>query len=228
VIRVSAGVVLVPLLAALAVGGAAAAHRPSPGQEPALIAALRGAQGDVAIQAVTVSSADGGFASIDWGFANNGYSARNNSVLARRGGDWQILWTRELEQPADGACVYVPALVAHDLLRVTCPPPATLHATSATRAETAVIRASFLTSAVTPYARSSRLGHVCVSRLDPRWAAAASVSNVSGAVAYVWFRHGLHWNPTYESMAQINLPPPPRVVLSLASCVGYNPADYGG
>ncbi len=148
-------------------------------------------------------------------------------MLARSGGDWKVVWTRELEEPADGACVYVPAPVAHDLLRVTCPPPAILHARSATRAETAAIRASFLSSALTPYARSSRLDHVCLSRLDPRWAAAEAVSNVSGAATYVWFRHGSRWQPTYDSTAQTSLPPP-GVVLSLASCVGYNPADYGG
>ena len=199
--RGAAGALLVAvLLAALAVGGAAGARRPSPAQRLAIVAALRGEQGNVAIETVKVSSADAGFASIDWGFANNGFSARNNSVLARSGGDWKVVWTREIEEPADGACVYVPAPVARDLLRVTCPPPAALHARAATRAETVVIRASFLTSALTPDARSSRLGPICLSRLDPRWAAAGAVSNVSGAVTYVWFRRGgERWEPTFES-----------------------------
>jgi hypothetical protein len=217
------GALVAPLLFA---GAAAAARGPSPTEREGIVAALRGLQGDVAIERIRVSTgAD--YASIDWGFANDGYSALNNSVLGRSDGAWRVLWTREREQRADGACVYVPAPVARDLLRVTCPSRARLYARRATAAELAAVQAGFRTSRLTPYAPSSRLGHVCVSRLDPRWAAAAAVSDISGAITFVWFRHGARWAPTYDSTSRSGAPPP-GVVLSLASCVGYNPADFGG
>jgi hypothetical protein len=228
--RRAARAAVAPLLALLApagVDGAEAARRPSPIEQHGIIAALGGQQGDVAIRRVTVSSKSAAYASIEWGFANNGYSALNSSVLGRAGGAWRVLWTRELEQPADGACVFVPPLVARDLLRVTCPAPTILHARGATPAELASIRAGFRAGAITRCAASSRLRRVCVSRLDARWAAVVAVSDVSGASRYVWFRRRARSEPTYDSMSTSGAPPP-AVVLSLASCVGYNPAEYGG
>jgi hypothetical protein len=220
----AAGALLALLLLA---GWAAAARGPSPAERHGIVAALRGQQGNVAIERIKVSSTSADYASIDWGFANNGYSALNDSVLARSDGAWRVLWTREREQRGDGACIYVPAPVVRELLRVSCPSAASLRGRRATAAELAAIEAGFRTSGVTPYAPSSRLRRVCVSRLDPRWAAAAAVSEVSGVTTFVWFRQGTRWAPTFDSISRSGAPPP-AVVLSLASCVGYNPADYGG
>jgi hypothetical protein len=222
---VKAGAVALVLVAALAAGGAAAAITPTAAQRLAITKALRGEQGDVAIQKILVSSANPAYASMNWGFANGGLSSLNNSVLGKTGGKWKVLWTREIEQPADGACVYVPARVAHDLLHVTCPAASKLHARAATAAELSVLRRGFLTSRLTPYSKTgTRLTHTCVSRVDPAWAGATAVS-IAGGHTYVWFKNG---RPTFESLVQTGSPPPPAVVLSLASCVGYNPADFGG
>jgi hypothetical protein len=222
--RVTAGAVLLLMLAS-PVAGARAARTPSPAQKAAIVAAFRSEQGDVAIQAVVVSSARPGFASMKWGFANRGLSAYNNSLLALEGGRWKVLWTREWEQPADGACVYVPVAVARELLNVSCPPPATLHARAATAAEVATLTRSFHSSTLTRYAStSSGLSRACVSKLDPAWAAAVA-GFPAGSPVYIWFRHG---SARFESLAQSGAPPPPWVVLSLASCVGYNPAEFGG
>ncbi len=223
--RFTAGALLAAALGSLLVGAAAAAHNPSPAQKAAIVAAFRREQGDVAIQTVVVSSANPGFASMKWGFANGGLSAYNNSVLALVGGSWKVLWTREVEQPADGACVYVPAAVARELLDVSCPPPAKLHARAATAAEAAAVSRSFRSSTLTRYARSSSgLRRLCVSKLDPAWAAAAAAFPSGGSV-YVWFRHR---TVAFESLVQAGAPPPPWVVLSLASCVGYNASEFGG
>ena len=222
--RFKAGAVLLATLASLVVGAAAAARNPSAAQKAAIVAALRSQQGDVAIQKVVVSTANPGYASLKWGFAAGNLSAYNNSVLGFDGGKWKVLWTREIEEPADGACVYVPAAVAHDLLDVSCPPASKLHARAATQAEVATFSKSFHSSKLTPYSKSSTgLGRVCVSKLDPAWAAAVA-GFTSGSTVYVWFRHGV---TAFESFLQTGEPPPPWVVLSLASCVGYNPSDYG-
>jgi hypothetical protein len=222
---VKAGAVALLVVVALVVGGAAAAVTPTAAQRLAITKALRSEQGDVAVQKILVSSANPEYASMNWGFATGGLSALNNSVLGRADGKWKVLWTREIEQPADGACVYVPAQVAHDLLHVTCPPASKLHARAATAAELSVLRKGFLASRLTPYSRTgTRLTRVCVSRLDPRWSGATAVS-IAGGHTTIWFRNG---KPSYESFAQVGPPPPPAVVLSLASCVGYNPADFGG
>jgi hypothetical protein len=220
-----AGAIALIAVAALAVGGAAAAVTPTASQRIAITQALRSQQGDVAIQKILISSSNPAYASMNWGFANGGLSSRNNSVLGNQSGKWKVLWTREVEQPADGACVYVPAPVAHDLLHVTCPPASKLHARAATAAERTQLVRGFLTSKLTPYAKSgTRLTRTCVSRLDPKWAAASAVS-IAGGHTYVWFKNA---TPAFESLVETGPPPPPAVVLSLASCVGYNPAEYGG
>jgi hypothetical protein len=215
------------VVAALAAGGAAAARTPTPAQKVALTKALRSQQGNVAIQKVLVSSANPGYASIGWGFTNGGVAAQHDSVLGRTGRTWKVLWTRDKEAPADGACVYVPAAVAHDLLSVSCPPPAKLHARAATRVELRLIDAGFHRSNVTPYSRTSTgLERVCISRASPSWAGGVA-KFTSGASVYVFFRHvGTRWTPTFESLLQQRTPPPQVVLLSLASCVGYNPSDY--
>jgi hypothetical protein len=226
VIRATAVAAIFALAVALIVGTAGAARTPSPAQKAAIIAAFRHEQGDVAIQNVFIATAHPAYASMNWGFANGGLSAHNNSVLVQSRGTWKIVWTREIEEPADGACVYVPAAVARELLGVSCPPAAVLHARTATTAELASMKRGFLHSRVTPYAKTSTLSEACVSKLDPHWAAAVSLSRVSGGTTYVWFKLGKRWQPAFESFAQLGATPPHAVMLSLASCVGYNPADF--
>jgi hypothetical protein len=226
--RLKAGALALVVVAALAAGGAAAAVTPTPSQRAAIVQALRSEQGNVAIQKILISTTNPAYASMNWGFANGRLSAHNNSLLGRAGGAWKVLWARQAEQRADGACVYVPARVAHDLLHVTCPPASKLDARAATTAELARLEAGFLASRLTPYSKTSTgLTRACVSKLDPHWAGAVS-SSPAGSRTFVWFKDGTRWLPVFESLVQAGSPPPPAVVLSLASCVGYNPADFGG
>ena len=221
-----AGAAVLVVVAALVVGGAADARTPSAAEKAAIVAAMRSDQGNVAIQQVLVSTANSSFASMNWGFAQNGFSALHSSLLGMTRGEWKVLWTRDLESPADGACVYAPATVARDLFHVSCPPPAALHARTAMPAERRGILGGFRSSELTPYAKTAlALSHVCISRADADWAAGVA-SFESGSTVYVFFRHTRGWRPVFESLLQQTPPPPSTIVLSLASCVGYNPADY--
>jgi hypothetical protein len=224
--RVKAGAAVLVLVAALAAGGAAAARTPTPAQKAAIVKAMRSEQGDVGIQKVLVSTANPSFASTNWGFANNGFSALHSSLLGMTKGEWKVLWTRDLQAPADGACVYAPATVARDLFHVSCPPPDVLHARMPTAAERNGILAGFKSSDLTPWAKTAlSLSHLCISRANQSWAGGVA-SFESGSTVYVFFRHTKHWRPVFESLLQQTAPPPPAILLSLASCVGYNPADY--
>lgn len=220
--RLKAIALFVILGTALAVGGAAAARNPSSSQKIALIAALKAEQGQVAIQSISVSTAAPGYASMLWGFK----TAVNNSLFQLDGGHWKVVWTRESEQPADGACVYVPAPVARDLLKINCPSDVALHARAATADEAGLLKASFRSSKVTPYGKSAlALTHPCVSRLSPDWAAA--IAQFSGTSGVVWFKHGSNWRVVAETLFGRGTPPSHVVVLSLASCAGYNPSEFG-
>jgi hypothetical protein len=223
---VKAGAAVLVLVAALAAGGAAAARSPTPSQKAAIVAAMRSEQGNVAIQKILVSTANPSFASMNWGFADKGLSALHSSLLGRNRDEWKVLWTRDLEAPADGACVYAPARVARDLFHVACPPQAALHARTANRVERKGILAGFRSSDLTPYAKMAlALSHVCVSRANRAWAGGVA-SFESGSTVYVFFKHTKGWRPVFESLLQQTPLPPSAIVLSLASCVGYNPADY--
>jgi hypothetical protein len=223
---IKAGASVLVLLAALAVSGVAAARTPTPAQKAAIVAAFRSQQGDVAIQKIQLSSTNPGFAMMNWGFAVRGMTAFHTSLMARSGKTWKVLWTRDVQDPANGACVYVPGPVARDLLGVNCPPPAKLRARAATVSERGLIGRGFRKSSLTPYAKSATsLSHVCVSNADPSWAAAVAAFP-SGDSVYVFFRHGKRWAPAFESVLQQGTPPPSLVVLSLATCVGYDPAAF--
>ncbi len=109
-------------------------------------------------------------------------------------------------------------------------PPAVLHARDANRAERRGILVGFRSSELTPYARNAlSLSHVCVSRMNRTWAGGVA-SFESGSTVYVFFRNtkpsARGWRPVFESLLQQAPLPPASIVLSLASCVGYNPADY--
>jgi hypothetical protein len=216
------------LLAGATAASALGARPPSGSERRALTAALRAQQGSVAIGAIRVSSLDPGYARLDWGFANGGLSSRNTSVLARSAGSWRIVWTRESEQRADGACIYLPAPVAHELYGVGCPAAGLLRASPASAGQRAGLRAGLLASALTSVGRSATgLRHACISRLASGWAAAVARFPSGGSVV-VFFDDVHGWKPVYVSLVAAGRLPPARVVLSLASCVGFNPADYEG
>ena len=124
---------------------------PTHAQRAALVASLRHAQGDVAVQTISVSKADSSYATIRWGFK----TATSDSLFHHAGGRWKVIWSRESERPADGACAFSPAKVVRELYGVKCPSEAALHARTATAAEQAALEASFRSSKLTPYWRDT-------------------------------------------------------------------------
>jgi hypothetical protein len=202
--------------------GSALAARPATARERALlIVALQSTQGEVGFDSAMVSAPDKSYALVRWGAKGN-----RNDIFHLTGGRWQSIWTREFTAPADGACAFAPASVVHDLLRVTCPPAQALQARPATKAELGLLQRSFKTSPLTRYWRDAHgLKPVCISRLNGRWAAAQAL--FPGTEGILWFRLGSRWQVVFETIVGRGTLPPHSVVLSLASCVGYNPAEFG-
>ena len=197
---------------------------PTRAQRTALVASLRHAQGDVAVQTISVSKADSSYATIRWGFK----TATSDSLFHHAAGGWTLIWSRESERPADGSCAFSPAKVVHELYGIKCPSEAALHARIANAAEQAALEASFRTSKLTPYWRDAhRLANPCISRVDSTWAAAMATFR-SGAKGVIWFKHGRKWTVVRETLFGGGTRPPPRIVLSLASCAGYSAAEYEG
>ncbi len=218
-------------LAALAVGavvvpGAAALRAPTPAELHSLKAALVRDGGLYGFSFARISTVDPRYASLRY-FAGN---PETGVVLRRRVGSmWKYVYDFGLlKERGDGACAFVPAAVVRDLLGLTCPPSAALHARHATAAETVRLVKTFRVAALTSrWAPTSRLEQVCISRHDAS-AAAARIAFPSTS-GIVWFRRtGARWLPVYETVASKGVRPSPAIVLSLASCVGYNAAQYGG
>ena len=197
---------------------------PTPSERTALTSAMRGLQGEVAIQKIAVARSDRRrYAVVRWGFK----VAQSDTLFRLRSGRWRAVWTRPADRPADGACAFVPAAVVRELFGIACPGFAALHGRPATADELTGLEAAFRKSPLTRYWRDAkRLANVCVSRLDSTWAAArATFPDTSGVI---WFRRAGPWKVAYESLFGGGSVPPPRIVLSLAACAGYNAAEYGG
>lgn len=109
-----------------------------------------------------------------------------------------------------------------DLYRIECPSWRALHAKRATKKETAVLLdAYFSVPPKVPVGNRHQFSitRACISRLDPSWASAGIGTYESGEIK--WFkRNGDRW--VYQQRA------PHAIVLSLASCGGFNAAEYGG
>ncbi len=202
----------------------AALAAPTPAQRAGLLASLHNLQGDVVVQSIDVSKADSSYATIRWGYK----AATSDSLFHQAAGRWRLIWSRESDRPADGACAFSPAQVVHELYGITCPPEAALHARKANAAERAALEASFRSSKLTPYWRDAHaLANPCISRLNSAWAAAMA-SFRSGAKGVVWFKRGSRWTVARETLFGGGTRPPARIVLSLASCVGYSAPEYEG
>jgi hypothetical protein len=197
---------------------------PTPAQRTALLASLHNLQGDVVVQSMSVSKADASYATIRWGYK----AATSDSLFHHAGGRWKLIWSRESERPADGACAFSPAQVVRELYGIACPPEAALHARKANVTELAALEASFRSSKLTPYWRDAHsLVNPCVSRLNSAWAAATATFR-SGSKGVIWFKHTDNWTVARETLFGGGTLPPPRIVLSLASCVGYSAPEYEG
>jgi hypothetical protein len=210
------------LCASWIAANAAAKRIPTPVEHKAIINALVKVQGThLRVQEVVVSTIDTRYASIRWSQV-----IEVTEILHRGTRGWTILWGHRGGEPSDGACAFAPRAVVADLYGVRCPSWAAVHGRVATRGERTHLVEAFRRSPLTrPYERSARVTRVCVSRADPRFAAAAIDLTSTGA--FVWFRRD-PWHVAFETVSSRGTLPSPRVVLSLASCVGYNAAQYGG
>lgn len=208
-------------MVALVIAPSAMATRPAtPSERGAIAAALRKLQPHSRLTAVVVSTADKEFALARWSEANR----RSTDVFRRYAKRWRAVWGYSQGQRSIGMCAFVPASVAKDLVAVACPPWRELHGRIANVTERdALIAAARATNRLP----SSHLTHACISRVESRWAAAAIEFRSTGGFA--WFlRRDDKWTLRYESFAFTGTRPPSRIVLSLASCVGYQSAEYGG
>jgi hypothetical protein len=201
---------------------AAAKRIPTPAEHKAIVSAVVKVQGThLSVQEVVVSTIDSHYASVRW---SQGIEVIE--ILHRGKQGWTILWGHRGGEPSDGACAFAPRAVAADVYGVRCPSWAAVHGRVATGSEKAHLVEAFRRSPLTrPYERSARVTSTCVSRVDPRFAAAWIDLRSTGGV--VWFRRG-PWRVAFETVISRGTLPSPRVVLSLASCVGYNAAQYGG
>lgn len=210
------------LCASWIAANAAAKRIPTPVEHKAIVAALVKAQGThLSVQEVVVSTIDTRYASIRWsqGIEVTGFLHRGT-----RG--WMILWGNRQGEPFDGACAFAARAVIADLYGVRCPSWAAVHGRVATGSErTQLVEALHQSALTRDYPRSARMIRVCVSRADPRFAAAAI--DLTSTEGFVWFRRD-PWRVAFETVSRRGTLPSPRVVLSLASCVGYNAAQYGG
>jgi hypothetical protein len=209
------------LCASWIAANAAAKRIPTPVEHKAIVAALVKIQGThLSVQEVVVSTVDARYASVRWS-----QGTEVTGFLHRGTRGWMTFWGNEPGAPFDGACAFAPRAVVADLYGVRCPSWAAVHGRVATRGERTQLVAALHRSALTrDYPRSS-VTRVCVSRADPRFAAAAI--DLTSTEAFVWFRRD-PWRVAFETVSRRGTLPSPRIVLSLASCVGYNAAQYGG
>jgi len=150
-------------------------------------------------------------------------------VYRRTSRGWRYLWGRQIVESPLGVCAYVPPAVVRELYGVDCPPSRALHGRRPRPLEERLLHDAFDSSPLTQaYAHRARLGSLCVSRLDSRWA--AGLATLRETVGVVWFRRSGRWSVAHETLDERGLRtrPPAPIVLSLAACVGYNAAQYGG
>jgi hypothetical protein len=219
---------LVVVVAGCAIGSAVAqratpARRPTPSERQALQRAVDSFEGTkVRLASVRISTVSAAWARVvESGVGNN------DLLFARRGGQWRPRNLVSVGAPVDGGCAYAPAAVMRDLYRITCPPTRALHARRATSSEAGVFTSVFKRAPRTRRVRNApavHLARACVSRLDARWAGALAEFPDTAIVAWFEKENGT-WRVARFGRSG---PPPPRaIVLSLASCVGYEAAEYG-
>lgn len=146
---------------------------------------------------------------------------------------WRIIHGAEngignSEKRDDGICAYGPTNVIRTLYAISCPAERALHARQATKIEHSHLTFAFRRDRLTRrYSRSMVLGRMCISRSEPSWAGA--IAGAPGGGGPVWFEFTKkRWEVVYEAISNRGVHPRHSVILSLASCVGYDAGRYGG
>jgi hypothetical protein len=216
--RPSLAVVVVLVAMASPAVAKSARHATRAERHALTLAVSRDQQLEIAPRSVSISTSAPGWALVIW-------DAKPYNFLAFRkeGAQWiPVGYLLKGSQPLDSVCAYAPSVVVTDLFGVRCPRYRALHARRAApsvrNALTATLRADPYTRTLGPF----RLGHACVSRLDPLWAAGAV--GLTGTAQLAWFhRVGGHWHAIYAFQRL----PPRVIILSLAACIPYDASEYG-
>ncbi|MGH3541239.1 MAG: hypothetical protein ACRDTO_02500 [Mycobacterium sp.] len=208
---------------------ATSARAPTKAEFDSLKASISRQNGGAAIT-LSPASVSVSTASARWLVVRTGVTPFASSVYRREGKQWHPVGdVVPAGKPADGLCAYAPASVIADLFRTHCPPYRALHARRAPQALRKELIDALLAD---PTIRADdggdpslvRSWNACWSRLDPAWASIAIAFPDTGLFA--WFhRTGTE---RWRVFLSWRLPYPPRApVLALASCVGYNAAEFG-
>lgn len=151
------------------------------------------------------------------------------NVLHRMRSGWTLVpHEAPRSGPFDSFCAFAPSSVVRDLFGIACPPPVALHARRANRPERTQLWATFRRDPLTreEAMHALRLANPCVSRLDSDWASATAVYGDTSLL--VWFRRvGARWTVAWDQGRPGRKLPARGIILSLASCTGYNAAMYG-
>lgn len=180
--------------------------------------------GAVTLPFVLISTAAPG-----WAVVGRNSNPHTFTVFHRKASLWRYVgWPMEPGQPLDGICAYVPTPVVVDLFHIHCPLYRALHARRAPPRMRKTLTAALLADTRIRVLDGGDSSHVrvydaCISRLNPKWAGALVAFPDTGLVA--WF-HEIRGR--WRVFLSWRLPYPPHApVLSLASCVNYDAAEFG-
>jgi hypothetical protein len=192
----------------------------------AVKAAFHVDQTDGEVVSVAFASHDRSYANVEWGSTH--LPVAQSSLYRLENRAWKGVFGFAKDESAVGACAFASPEIVRDLYDVDCPPARAVRARPAKGAEVEALRSAFQVSPLTePYRSEARLTAFCVSRLDGAWA--AGIAELPDTAGPIWFQRAEQgWVVRYEDLGRQGNRPPADIVLSLASCSGYNAARYSG
>jgi hypothetical protein len=195
---------------------AADAHKPTAAERRGLAVAVHAWGGYSTLRSVSISTVHRAWAS---GIAP--YPIPPEDILFHRRGDrWDIVYIAEKGRISDGACAFAPASAMRELYGIKCPSWRALHAKKATKRESRVLLTAFVEWARKVYGSRPHyeIAGSCISRLDSSWATGTNVMSGSPGGAQWFHKQGGRWRRVARA--------PHAIVLSLASCGGFNAELY--
>ena len=180
--------------------------------------------GDKGIDSILISVPDSRYAVVRWNNVADRKDWFTRNLFRRSQGDWHLIYRisgHGLEggrASADGACAVAPGAVVRVLYGYRCSFTCQLHARPAPGADRHAMQKALTSWSVGSTLGPQRIGRACISRVDPKWAAA-------NGTTLVWFKRYSTWRVVYAD-GDPGPKPPHAIVLSLGSCVGYFPSDF--
>lgn len=212
--------VVVAALSALNMPPVARAARPPTSSELRALRSALSRDQDVAItpSSVSIATVAPGWAAVKWG------GNYNSLLFHRQAKRWAAVGNLiQGSEPFDSLCAYAPSVVITDLFAIRCPPYPALHARPASSAVRKALDAALHADPYTRTLGRFTLYRPCVSRLNPRWAAATVELPDTAEVVWLHQNVARRWQVTYG----VHHLPPRAIILSLAACSAYNAASYG-